>query len=152
MASPGGDGTPAGAIRSARPAGCGGGPLAVWRPGLHGGGAPRRPDPWLRCGRPAPAGIGAGRPGQRGPAGALPRLSQVAMSTSTGSGVLVWLSLDELPLARSGSSLLKMVSMARNTGEELRPGAGAFAGRFMLLNLGDSPVLTDGASAPEPTR
>jgi hypothetical protein len=86
-----------------------------------------------------------------GTAGSLLRLSQMAVSTSTGSGALVWLSLDEQPLARSSSSLLKMVSVARNTGEELRPGAGAFAGRFMLFSLGDSPVLTDGASAPEPT-
>lgn len=80
------------------------------------------------------------------------RLGQVELNTATSSGVMVWLSLDEKPLLRSRSSLLKMVSGARNKGEALRAGTGRFAGRFALLNLGDSPVLTDGESAPEPTR
>jgi glycosyl hydrolase family 42 (putative beta-galactosidase) len=79
------------------------------------------------------------------------RLGQVTLSTATESGVLVWLSLDAKPLCRSGSSLLKMVSVARNTGEDLRAAKGHFAGRFFLLNLGDSPVVTDGTGTGEPT-
>src|SRR5205823_8798151 len=80
------------------------------------------------------------------------RLGQVTLNTATDAGVLVWISLDEKPVLRSGSSLLKMVSVARNTGEELRAAGGRFAGRFALISLGDSPVLTDGTSTEEPTR
>ncbi len=79
-------------------------------------------------------------------------LRQAALTTPTESGVMVWLSLDEQPLGSSRRHLLKMVSMARNTGEQLRPAAGRFAGRFALLSLGDSPVVTEGARATEPTR
>lgn len=80
------------------------------------------------------------------------RLSQVMLTTATDSGVLVWISLDAKPLFRSANSLLKMVSVAQNTGEELRAAKGQFAGRFFLLRLGDSPVVTDGTSTTEPTR
>jgi hypothetical protein len=89
--------------------------------------------------------------GEFGP-GPLTSSGPLALSTPTGSGVLVWLSLDERPLRQSDHHLLKMVSLARNTGEALRAAAGRFAGRFALISLGDSPVLTDGASAAEPTR
>jgi hypothetical protein len=80
------------------------------------------------------------------------RLGQVTLNTATESGVLVWISLDDKSVLRSGNSLLKMVSVARNTGEALRAASGPFAGRFALISLGDSPVLTDGTSTEEPTR
>jgi hypothetical protein len=80
------------------------------------------------------------------------QLSQATIVTPTDSGVMIWQSLTEKPLLHTSSHLLKMVSAARNSGEQLRAAAGRFAGRFALISLGDSPVLTDGASAPEPTR
>jgi hypothetical protein len=79
------------------------------------------------------------------------RLSHMTMSTTTGSGVLLWLSLDDRPLPETHRHLLKMVSLARNSGERLGPGAGRFAGRFALLIPGAGPVLTDGAGASVPT-
>jgi hypothetical protein len=80
------------------------------------------------------------------------QLSQLAARTATSYGALIWLSLDGEPLFRARRTLLKMVSVARNSGQRLAPSdEPRFAGRLALLDPGGPPILTDGRSAASPT-
>jgi hypothetical protein len=80
------------------------------------------------------------------------QLGQLSVGTATTYGALIWQSLDGEPLSHARRTLLKMVSVARNTGQRLAPSdEPRFAGRLALLDPGGPPILTDGRPGPRPT-
>jgi hypothetical protein len=80
------------------------------------------------------------------------QLSTLSARSATSYGALLWLSLDGEPLARARRTLLKMVSVARNTGQRLAlSDEPRFAGRLALLDPGGPPILTDGRPDARPT-
>jgi len=80
------------------------------------------------------------------------RTPSAAFSTPSPIGMIAALSLSDKPLADTDSLLVKMVTVAANTGEqkttrEAPPGAP----QFRLEAFGDAPVLTHGKPSDQPT-
>jgi hypothetical protein len=75
-------------------------------------------------------------------------------TTGTPYGCFWVASLDGKQLDQSDHYLIKMVSVAKNTGEEFAPSDGPFyRGKFALKTLGTTPIITKGQpSADNPTR
>ena len=68
----------------------------------------------------------------------------LALRTDTGQGAVVWLSLDGRPADKSRTWLLKMVSIAVNTGEKKRFVRRGKTDVYMLEDAGGPPVTTLG--------
>lgn len=89
-------------------------------------------------------------------AGRLSDFSKIYAGFRTGTpyGCLWVASLDGKRLDASDHYLIKMVSIAKNTGEEFQPSDGKFyPGKYALKNLGSAPIVTNGqASADTPTK
>ncbi|MBM3498503.1 MAG: hypothetical protein FJX74_07505 [Armatimonadetes bacterium] len=89
-------------------------------------------------------------------AGALTRqpmaTSAMAFGSASPIGVIAALSLDDKPLGSSEALLVKMVTVAANTGEQkgTRP-APPGSPQFKLDAFGDAPVLTHGEPTDQPT-
>ncbi len=73
------------------------------------------------------------------------------LTTQTGVGALMAVSLDGKPLDRSTSYLVKMVSRAENTDQELEAAQEGAPARFRIKNWGKAPVLTFGRQCDLPT-
>jgi len=80
------------------------------------------------------------------------RTSRAAFSSVSPIGVLLALSLTDQPLADTDALLLKMVTVAANTGEQkaTRDVPPSFP-QFRLDAFGDAPVLTHGKPSDQPT-
>jgi hypothetical protein len=77
------------------------------------------------------------------------RTSAATFSSASPIGVIASLSLDGKPLADTDVLLLKMVTVAANTGEQ--KSTRTATPQFKLDAFGDAPVLTHGKPVPEPT-
>jgi hypothetical protein len=69
---------------------------------------------------------------------------------ANGSGALVATSLDGKPLAHSQRYLVKMVTGASNSGEEVTPARLNGVLRYKLAAFGQAPILTNGSPATRP--
>jgi len=80
------------------------------------------------------------------------RTSGAAFSSVSPIGVIAALSLTSKPLAETDSLLVKMLTVAANTGEQkgTRP-APPGSPQFRLDAFGDAPVLTHGKASDQPT-
>lgn len=89
-------------------------------------------------------------------AGRLSAFAQVYPGFTTGTpyGCLWIAALDDKPLDQSDHYLVKMVSVAKNTGEEFAPSDGPFyRGKYALKTMGSPPIVTKGqASTDNPTK
>jgi hypothetical protein len=74
------------------------------------------------------------------------------VSTATGIGALMAISLDGKPLSDSRKYLIKMVSRAENTGQELEAAPPNAPGKMHLKSWGKAPVLTFGRACDVPTK
>jgi hypothetical protein len=71
-------------------------------------------------------------------------LGPLTLTTSTGIGALMVVSLDGRPLSSSRDYIIKMVSRAENTGQTLEEGQPGQPGRFHLTKWGAAPIITFG--------
>lgn len=89
-------------------------------------------------------------------AGRLSAFAKVYPGITTGTpyGCLWATALDGKPLNESDHFLIKMVSIAKNTGEEFAPSDGPYyRGKFALKSMGTPPIVTNGVpSLDNPTR
>lgn len=88
-------------------------------------------------------------------AGRLSEMSKAfpGLSTPTPFGVLWMTTLDGKKMEDSDHYLIKMVSVATNTGQEYAPSAGEFhPDKHALKSTGSPPILTDGRPSDTPTR
>jgi len=85
--------------------------------------------------------------------GAVNRAGPFTVVTPSPRGVVLALALDGQPLSTSQNFVLKMVTVARNTGQEWDPpqARGNPFPQWRLTTLGTLPIQTDGQPSPEPT-
>ena len=79
------------------------------------------------------------------------KLGPFSLTSATPIGALMAVSLDGRPLAESRQFVVKMVSGAENTGQELVPGAPGAPARYHLKQWGKAPIRTNGQSSSRPT-
>lgn len=75
------------------------------------------------------------------------KLGSIDFRTRTSWGVLWAVSLDGLPLRTSRRRLFKMVSSARNTGQQVEKAPSGAPAPWRLIASGTPPVVTDGRAA-----
>ena len=79
------------------------------------------------------------------------QVGALTLQTATPVGSIVAISLDNQPLSQSHHYMVKMVSVAENTGQSLLPAATGAPSTFVVEQVGKGPVLTFGAPSPTPT-
>ncbi|MGC8667177.1 MAG: hypothetical protein ACP5VE_03540 [Chthonomonadales bacterium] len=72
--------------------------------------------------------------------------------TGTAVGAFMAVSLDGAPLSRSRRYVMKMVSVAQNSGQELQAAQSGAPGKWLIKNWGRAPIRTLGESSTLPTR
>ncbi len=79
------------------------------------------------------------------------RIGSLCLSTTTPYGALMAIALDGKPIRNSQNLLIKMVSTAENTGQQLRRAPHGSPAPWVLLDPGHPPVTTHGQPATFPT-
>jgi hypothetical protein len=78
-------------------------------------------------------------------------LGPITVITPTPIGGVMAVSMDGAPLGRAKRYLIKMVSEARNTGQDLVPAAPGSPARYYVNTQGRTPILTGGKPSARPT-
>ncbi len=76
----------------------------------------------------------------------------VKFASSSPVAAVILVSLDGKPIPKSEHYVVKMATVAQNTGERLEKAAAGSVGGFVLLSAGKGPVVTLGGPSQTPTR
>ncbi|HET6382937.1 MAG TPA: hypothetical protein VFJ58_06050 [Armatimonadota bacterium] len=85
------------------------------------------------------------------PVDALIRTGALSVKTHNPDGAIVAVSLDSHPLDSSRQWLIKMVTHAENTGQDLEPAVVSAPADYMLQKEGGAPIITGGVPSAAPT-
>ncbi len=80
------------------------------------------------------------------------RIGDLCFSTPTPYGAFMAIALDGKPLSKSRNLVIKMVSIAANTGQKLIPAPAGAPAKWELSNPGAAPVITMGTASSQPTK
>lgn len=86
------------------------------------------------------------------PSGLPMHLGDWTVVTGTAVGAFMAVSLDGEPLVRSRRFVMKMVSRAENTGQELQAAQSGAPGKWLIKSWGKAPIRTFGRTSAVPTR
>ena len=80
------------------------------------------------------------------------RIGNWTVVTGTGIGAFMAVSLDGEPLGKSRHYVMKMVSRAENTGQELQAAQPGAPGKWLIKNWGKAPIVTFGHASERATK